>query len=138
MEWANSLDQNAQKVKMQYARTSNHLFWLAAVLLSSQRYAPPAGMLAHRRGRYRWHYDASAQCQIAVPQCGQPLLSPLKITCTIPPDTAHQRDRGFHASAKYLTLRHFSHFGMKKLLGTGARTVRGWREIRQLASTRSD
>lgn len=58
-------------------------------------------------------------------------------TCPIP--TQHIKGivivSGFHASAKYLTLRHFSHFGMKKLLGTGARTVRGccWEEIRKLA-----
>lgn len=90
--------------------------WLDAILLSSQWHAPSAAMLAHKRARYREYYDAPAQCQIAILQCGQPLLLPLKITRTIP--TQHIKGiviiSGFHAPAKYLTLRHFSHFGMKK------------------------
>lgn len=49
-----------------------------------------------------------------------------------------RKEKGFHASAKYLTLRHFSHFAMKTFSGTGTRAVRGWKDIHQLASTRSD
>lgn len=110
-------------------------------MLSSQCHSLPAAMLAHKRAPV----PLVLWCSCAMPNSdslsvGNLCSRPLKITRTIP--TQHIKRIvivcGFHAQPKYLTLRHFSHIGNENPLGTGARTVRGWRDIRQLASTRSD
>lgn len=57
------------------------------------------------------------------------------------PDTAHQRDcyRQWNLSVSEIPdFETFQSFWHENLLGTGARTVRGWKDIRKLASTRSD
>lgn len=57
------------------------------------------------------------------------------------PDTAHQRDcyrLWISCVSEIPDFETFQSFRHKNLLGPGAHTVRGWREIRQLANTRSD
>lgn len=88
------------------------------MLPSSQGSIPPAGMLTHRRGTGTVNINMLLRnARYPVRQCGQPLHLHLKKKNHLAIWTQHIKGIifvfGFHASAKYLTLRHFSHFGTK-------------------------
>ena len=75
------------------------------------------------------------------PQCAQPLLLPLnKITCPIP--TQHVKGvsylRWISCLSEIPDFETFQSFRHEKLLGTGTRTVRGWKQIRKLQALSSD
>lgn len=112
------------------------------MLPSSQGSIPPAGLLAHRRGTGTVNINMLLRnARYPVRQCGQPLHLPLKKKSPGYLDTAHQRDYfrlWISCVSEIPDFETFQSFRHENLLGTGARTVRGWKDIRQLASTCSD
>lgn len=113
------------------------------MLPSSQGSIPPAGMLTHRRGTGTVNINMLLRnARYPVRQCGQPLHLHLKKKNHLAIWTQHIKGIIFRLWISCVSeipdFETFQSFRHENLLGTGARTVRGWKDIRQLASTCSD